>query len=216
MKAQVPTYTTRATGGTKMKFIVCAGNQNMQLVWNVGTIFFLHSSNMSAFLSIALIIIKKAHRRGGVSKNWSSSSFLTIVFVAVPTYRLSNHLYHMYKTLGYINVPIIAYRPKDPVSIGSRCEVSTRTFFVMVCWVNSAPVMSVPYTTALEAIGYFLKSAFTAMDTLLTMDMMLAMSTWNCVKLCKVVTVAWHNQYRSVAVLCPLSAVKIQEMNTVF
>ena len=31
----------------------------------------------------------------------------------------------MYKTLGYINVPIIAYRPKDPVSIGSRCEVST-------------------------------------------------------------------------------------------
>ena len=42
--------------------------------------------------------------------------------------------------------------------------------------------MSVPYTTALEAIGYFLKSAFTAMDTLLTMDMLLAMSTWNCVK----------------------------------
>jgi hypothetical protein len=37
--------------------------------------------------------------------------------------------------------------------------------------------MSVPYTTALEAIGYFLKSAFTAMDTLLTMDMLLAMST---------------------------------------
>jgi len=39
------------------------------------------------------LLIKKAHRRGGVSRNWSSSSFLTIVFVAVPTYRLSNHLY---------------------------------------------------------------------------------------------------------------------------
>jgi hypothetical protein len=39
------------------------------------------------------LLIKKAHSRGGVKTNWSSSSFFTIVFVAVPTYRLSNHLY---------------------------------------------------------------------------------------------------------------------------
>jgi len=48
----------------------------------------------------------------------------------------------------------------------------TKIFFVMVCWVNSAPVMSVPYTTALEAIGYFLNSAFTDADN------MVAISTW--------------------------------------
>jgi hypothetical protein len=86
----------------------------------------------------------------------------------------------------------------------------------MVCWVNSAPVMSVPYTTALEAIGYFLNSAFTAVDTFLTMDMLLVMSTWNCIKLCRVVTMVCYNQNRWVAVLCPLSTVKVQKLNTVF
>jgi hypothetical protein len=40
-------------------------------------------------------------------------------------YKILNDWYHMYKMLGYINVPIIAYRPKDPVSIGSRCEFFT-------------------------------------------------------------------------------------------
>lgn len=93
----------------------------------------------------------------------------------------------------------------------------TKSFFVTVCWVNSAPVISVPYTTALEAIGYFLNSAFTAVDTLLTMDMLLAMSTWNYMKF-YVGLWQWcfRSQNRAVAVLCPLSNVKIQKLRTVF
>ena len=49
----------------------------------------------------------------------------SILYGLLAWYEILNDWYHMYKTLGYINVPIIAYRPKDPLSIGSWCEVFT-------------------------------------------------------------------------------------------
>jgi hypothetical protein len=49
----------------------------------------------------------------------------SILYGFLVCYKILNDWYHMYKTLGYISVPIIAYRPKDPVSIGSWREVFT-------------------------------------------------------------------------------------------
>jgi hypothetical protein len=77
---QVPMYVTLRVGGTNIKFIDWAGNQNRHDLANVGPIFSLNSLNGSSAISMIDIPTKKTNNRTGVTVNWSSSSFLTIVF----------------------------------------------------------------------------------------------------------------------------------------